>query len=279
MTDAHPTTPLLRKLIPADNQISTVKYTPPSPSPDTSSPRTAVANSLSDLNLRNLHLEHQQSPRKRVRTSSLEPEGTSAPRVNGVNHVTTHQGREIDAVRILGDKPLADVAAEVSDLQSALTSNTPALPPVLSSTLPPPHAARRKISPKPKLKRKGSPPPPTPSTNLEEDVFTWQEHEITGHLMMDADDDGTGINGIGFRPTAAIAYARSQKRKQQLSEWKARESKEARQARGERRRKLDGEISTEPSFSGGLVASSNGADRSFEGGTDGGIKRRSVRFV
>lgn len=67
-------------------------------------------------------------------------------------------------------------------------------------------------------------------------ALTWQDSEITGHEISAPDDDGEGINGIGFRPTAAIAYARSQRRKQQVSEWKAREAREARQRRMERRR-------------------------------------------
>ena len=67
--------------------------------------------------------------------------------------------------------------------------------------------------------------------------MTWQESEITGHeIDASVDDDGEGINGIGFKPTAAIAEARSQKRKQQVSEWRAREAREARQRRFEKRR-------------------------------------------
>ncbi|KAH3970933.1 hypothetical protein HBI23_213440 [Parastagonospora nodorum] len=81
------------------------------------------------------------------------------------------------------------------------------------------------------LNRSPSPPP---------SALTWHEGEITGHLVdpsTDPDDDGTGLNGIGFRPTAAMAYARSQKRRQQLNEWKARETREARAKRHDRRRR------------------------------------------
>lgn len=69
-------------------------------------------------------------------------------------------------------------------------------------------------------------------------ALTWQDDEITGHLTgpsNDPDDDGTGLNGIGFKPTPAIAYHRAQRRKQQLSEWKARETREARAKRSQRR--------------------------------------------
>ena len=80
--------------------------------------------------------------------------------------------------------------------------------------------------------KKSSSPPPSP--------LTWQDSEITGHLAdpsKDPDDDGTGLNGIGFRPTPAIAYVRAQKRKQQILDWKAREAREARAKRSERRRR------------------------------------------
>nr|POE93195.1 hypothetical protein CFP56_19207 [Quercus suber] len=72
-------------------------------------------------------------------------------------------------------------------------------------------------------------------------ALTWQDDEITGHLIDETlpDDDGEGINGIGFKPTPAIAYARSQRRRQQVHEWKAREAREARQKRFAKRRGIN----------------------------------------
>lgn len=73
---------------------------------------------------------------------------------------------------------------------------------------------------------------PPPESNF------WQDSEITGHLAdpsVDPDDDGTGINGIGFRPTRAIADARAAKRKKQLADYRARLAQEARTKRSERR--------------------------------------------
>ena len=67
-------------------------------------------------------------------------------------------------------------------------------------------------------------------------ALTWHDDEITGHNPDDPDDDGEGINGIGFRPTPAIAYARTEKRRQQMAEYKNREAREARAKRSERRR-------------------------------------------
>lgn len=90
--------------------------------------------------------------------------------------------------------------------------------------------------------------------------MTWHESEITGYAPTDPTDDGYGLNGIGFKPTAAMAWVRSQKRKQQLAEYKSREAKEARQRRSERRRL--GEGSTESSSGKGKAKA---ASVRFEG--------------
>lgn len=87
-------------------------------------------------------------------------------------------------------------------------------------------------SPSKPRKKRLSPPPGDSSL---EDPFTWKDYEITGHDPSDPTDDGYGINGIGFKPTAAMAWARSQKRQKQVSEWKNREAREAREKRRERR--------------------------------------------
>lgn len=75
----------------------------------------------------------------------------------------------------------------------------------------------------------------SPPLNGELSDAFWHESEITGHIATDPNDDGYGINGIGFIPTPAIAWARSQKRKQQVADYKSREAREARQRRFERR--------------------------------------------
>lgn len=76
---------------------------------------------------------------------------------------------------------------------------------------------------------------PPPTETISEYPFTWHDSEITGHDPSDPTDDGYGINGVGFKPTAAMAWARSQKRQKQVSEWKTREAREARERRRERR--------------------------------------------
>lgn len=94
------------------------------------------------------------------------------------------------------------------------------------------HAQHRPSNSQSARPRNRSPSPPL-------SALTWKDSEITGHLAgpsTDPDDDGTGINGIGFKPTPAMAYARSQKRRQQINEWRARETREARAKRSERRK-------------------------------------------
>jgi hypothetical protein len=70
-------------------------------------------------------------------------------------------------------------------------------------------------------------------------ALTWHDDEITGHNPDDPDDDGEGINGIGFKPTPAMAYARMEKRRMQMAEYRNREAREARAKRSERRRGSD----------------------------------------
>ena len=69
---------------------------------------------------------------------------------------------------------------------------------------------------------------------------SWPEPATTEHERQDFFDDGYGLNGIGFRPTPAMAHARVQRRKQQVAEWKSREAKEARQKRIDQRRLREG---------------------------------------
>ncbi|KAH6606028.1 hypothetical protein Trco_005181 [Trichoderma cornu-damae] len=66
--------------------------------------------------------------------------------------------------------------------------------------------------------------------------LTWHEDEITIYDPNDKDDDGTGINGVGFKPTPALAHARVMKRRQQMADYRKREENEARNKRSQRRR-------------------------------------------
>lgn len=107
--------------------------------------------------------------------------------------------------------------------------------------------------------------------------LTWHEDEITVYDPDDSDDDGTGINGIGFKPTPAMAYARTVRRRQQLAEYRKREEREARARRNQRRRTGRG-----PSPAVGSAPSGAGADADAGlVGVDEGVKgqERRVRFM
>lgn len=99
-----------------------------------------------------------------------------------------------------------------------------------------PRQKRNSVTP-PKMRKPRLSPPLTGSET--EDPFTWHDDEITGHDPTDPNDDGYGINGIGFKPTAAIAWARTEKRRRQVADWKNREAREAREKRRERRDGVD----------------------------------------
>ncbi|EEH36978.1 hypothetical protein PAAG_07396 [Paracoccidioides lutzii Pb01] len=87
----------------------------------------------------------------------------------------------------------------------------------------------------PHSKHKSRRKSPPLSSTVEENPLTWHDSEITGYAPTDPNDDGYGINGIGFKPTAAVAWERSQRRKKQVAEWKSREAREARERRKSRR--------------------------------------------
>jgi len=63
-----------------------------------------------------------------------------------------------------------------------------------------------------------------------------RDSDITGHTLDGLDDDGYGINGIGFKPTKAMEAERKMQRRRQISECKAREAAEARKRRAQKRR-------------------------------------------
>ena len=203
--------------------------------PEGGSPRTIVAGQLQALNLQRDGPIPKLDFRRGSAGSEVVVEEPSQQEDHGFKDLAISQPHSTTAVPEIQNSLQA---AECPGVCSAAASENPqvleipetpnlkpAVPPTPLSTSPRPHARRK------------SPPPlhlSWPATNL-----TWQESEITGHDPKDPSDDGYGINGVGFRPTPAIAYARAQRRKQQVTEWKNREAREARQRRSERRRLLE----------------------------------------
>jgi hypothetical protein len=178
---------------------------PAEPEAGDESPRAYVAGRFQTLNLehpdlsQHVGLEIRES--KRIAQSSMEPfHGTA----NQAPHLHEHSKRD----------PEHPASTRTADTTPSFLEHP--------NTLAPPRDASKR--------------PKSPSLSGEKSDQYWHESEITGHDPTDPNDDGYGINGIGFKPTPAIAWARSQKRKQQLSDYRSREAREARQKRSERRR-------------------------------------------
>ncbi|KAJ5235286.1 uncharacterized protein N7469_004454 [Penicillium citrinum] len=140
--------------------------------------------------------------------------------------------------------PITDESVSGQDLHqppgvvAAVTDDAPTTPKKSSSrkrVTPSPKKKQDPISPSNSRKQRLSPPIDSLPETTPEDPFTWHDNEITGHNPSDPTDDGYGINGVGFKPTAAMAWARSQKRQKQVADWKSREAREARERRRERR--------------------------------------------
>ncbi|KAL4810077.1 hypothetical protein BDV18DRAFT_130252 [Aspergillus unguis] len=194
------------------------------------SPRAVVAGRLGELALRG---DFHQLPDRSLHQAPLFPLQTNSfskqpdthgshdmPELVSSAEIERHTPPPTD--RGPTSHPTADSQVEIAE--------TPVKPKRQSSASP------RKKRGTPADTKVHSPNKPPPRSNKAlEDPLTWNDSEITGHNPTDPDDDGYGINGIGFKPSAAIAWARSQKRQKQVSEWKNREAREAREKRRERR--------------------------------------------
>jgi hypothetical protein len=197
------------------------------------SPRTVVASRLKELAIRESSLKPEISSSRTNTTVPIqgsagdEAHHPLAAEVGQPQWPPTsdcdHQGgttcdnsnsntQETDEQKKLSDKPLQSMERQPE-----------ATPP------------RKRAKPVPVSTKssRGKSPPPAEGDSL--NPFTWSDCEITGHNPTDPNDDGYGINGVGFRPTPAMAWARSRQRQKQVAEWKHREAREAREKRRERR--------------------------------------------
>ncbi|MCJ1477059.1 hypothetical protein MMC13_005730 [Lambiella insularis] len=227
------------------------------------SPRTTVAGQMQALRLGHelaSPLAETQSPERPVsiKASHAFQNGAERPRISSSSDTTASEIHP----------SFADAAVTPPRIPS-----TPRLKPVTPSPA-------RTISPLPRARRKSPPPPPrSPSPSpLPDSLGT--EFLSTSELSRSSNSpppsppsalevENLGLNGIGFRPTPAMAYARAQRRKQQLAEWKSREAREARQRRSELRRKRDETLGDGPV---------RGLSMEREGGLEE-MKVRRVRFV
>ncbi|KAF9731584.1 hypothetical protein PMIN06_007878 [Paraphaeosphaeria minitans] len=267
--------------IPLLNTALRPASTPPAGSPTLSgsdSPRNAVADQLQSMSLTSI-AAIPMSPLSPTDDTVHKKPKLEAGRADGGISLAEHlKGPREKTVQITGAKHTQPAAAsnssarEVPETPQAYTqprilSDIAALAQPTSFVSSPINASPLKtksssqtqsdhdVASQPRQRIKLPSPPPPLST------LTWQDSEITGHLAdpsKDSDDDGTGLNGIGFRPTPTIAYVRAQKRRQQILDWKAREAREARAKRSERRRRgIGGRSSREPTIERELSAKTN----------------------
>lgn len=203
--------------------------------PGDGSPRTAVAGRFQNLHIQTTDIKLDFKGR-----SDDEASQKKSRLMEQDHDDADHSGT---AMAVHGSSTHIRQASEgtVEPLEPAATGDVPEIATVEAPILPypspepiqdpSPNPSSSSKQPAPAKDQSSAPrsPPPT-------DSLTWQDSEITGHAPTDPLDDGYGINGIGFRPTPAVAYARAQKRTRQIQDWKTREAKEARQKRSERRR-------------------------------------------
>ena len=236
--------------------------------PGANSPRTKVADRLKDLNIQQLQPTPFQTndidvQRKRIKRRSRgcdSPLQTSSP----ASELQLSESSETAPCEGTGSATAAveetpDCRTKRAWPPSPSPQTSPTRPIAYVEITPPKHETNiqrpveAELSSSPEhllavpaqgqdtIDRSASPLPSKGDLTPDQPALTWQDHEITGHeIDPSGDDDGEGINGIGFRPTAAMAAARQQRRKQQVTEWKAREAREARQRRVERRRGANG---------------------------------------
>jgi len=188
------------------------------------SPRAVIATKFESLALRGgpeavgalptLHLGATERDLKRARTAGLQAKGQMKP--------DDRDGAREYALTVM---------------VSPLSFNTHDEPKAVHSSQTPAEFQHAHKTPLPPRQASRTSPPLASSSDINFSELTWQDSEITGHLALDPDDDLTGMNGIGFKPTPQIAYARSQARRKQVTEWKNREAREARARRAEGRRR------------------------------------------
>lgn len=132
--------------------------------------------------------------------------------------VTTH----FENVGSTDDPTKSSLSQDFEPPPSAdFTFESPTVPKAtLVSNSPPAFASRSSKSP--------------PPSSVVSDQF-WHASEITGWSPDDPDEDNYGINGVGYAKSTSRAWAISQKRKQQIADYRSRETREARQKRHERR--------------------------------------------
>ncbi|EGE84329.1 hypothetical protein BDDG_07274 [Blastomyces dermatitidis ATCC 18188] len=209
---------------------------------------TSPASSVTSISAKDDHLDDEcnpaiggNSPQISVagELGELDLHGTSTYRFESASHGASDDKQMTDK---MDEEPSVqgtiniDAAPTVTPTDTKEKEKIPLASPDggdLQATSAAPARQQSKHSSQQKHRSRQKSPPLSGDVN--ENPFTWRDSEITGYAPTDPNDDGYGINGIGFKPTAAIAWDRSQRRKKQVAEWKSREAREAREMRKSRR--------------------------------------------
>lgn len=195
------------------------------------SPRTAVAGRLEELAIHGG--QHGASEDPSGSAGKGPTVASSAPTTSWLRAQHSLENTSAEANNAIIGVPEFAAGNQHQDEDGARMSPTP-----FASQNTSPNSRKKRNSPaKSKAHEQRRSPPPVKS--VVENSLTWHDSEITGHELSDPNDDGYGINGIGFKPTAAMAWARSQKRRRQVADWRSRETREAREKRRERRERIE----------------------------------------
>lgn len=117
-----------------------------------------------------------------------------------------------------------------------------------SSATAAPKRTTKKANQNTKQKTKKKPPVEEDSDSEEREIvdplrasLTWQEDEITVYDPDDEDDDGEGLDGVGFQPPPKIARVTAKKKLGQLATYRRMVEQEARERRRRRRGRRESE--------------------------------------
>lgn len=106
----------------------------------------------------------------------------------------------------------------------------------------------KRTTKKAKQKPKKKPPVEEDSDSSDREIvdpvraaLTWQEEEITVYDPDDEDDDGEGMDGVGFQPPPKIARATARRKLGQLAGYRRMVEQEARERRRRRRGRRESE--------------------------------------
>ncbi|CAM1504049.1 Fc.00g016400.m01.CDS01 [Cosmosporella sp. VM-42] len=247
-----------------ETTLSPIKFSfelsvpPPSSDDGNSSPRSNVAHKFRGLALEggggaaSDDSDIAESMRKRQRPDEVmrDVDGSEPVRSDIVEHKEDRP--------VIVAVPLPEPEVALGEAKISLTQAAPQLDPAgLQRSYP---SINRLTDSKSRVKKRSGSPPlrlkRAPRRDHDDDdeemeifdpvraALTWHEDEITIYDPEDEDDDGTGLNGIGFKPTTALAASRAMKRRQQMAEYRKREESDARAKRSQRRRGAD--ITIEP---------------------------------